>query len=84
MAAVLARYQKLISAGEAAPVPPPASTARTVRPADTTVTTARAARLPMPETSPASAPTDDTLDAIRTDLKAIVGRLDGLARKGGQ
>lgn len=44
MTAVLARYQKMIAAGEA----------------------------------------DDTLDAIRTDLQAIVGRLDVLARRGGQ
>lgn len=75
IAAVLARYEKMITAGEAAsasPAPVPAA-----RPPRSTVST--------PAAVAAAAPTaDDTLDAIRADLQAIVGRLDGLARKGGQ
>lgn len=82
MAAVLARYGKMIVAGEAAPVPTPSPAARPARWTGT-ATTARPVPQPTPETSTGT-PTDDTLDAVRTDLQAIVSRLDVLARKGGQ
>ncbi len=79
MAAVLARYQKMIAAGQAAPVTTPTAAARPTRAMAPTGPALR----PAPDTSPTPA-AEDTLDAIRADLQAIVGRLDALARKGGQ
>lgn len=78
MAAVLARYNKMIAVGEATPTPAPAA-----RPPRATAPAARAAARSTVE--PASeTTTEDTLDAIRADLQAIIGRLEALARKGGQ
>jgi cytoskeletal protein RodZ len=91
MAAVLARYDKMIAAGQAAPTPK-ATTGATpvaVKTVQTTVSPAPVGDTASPSAAllsmtSAVSTTADTLDAIRADLHALLGRLDALARKGGQ